>query len=148
MWARHRRWIEPLAWSLGLLGLAAAVFLPRWLAEGSAMRFESPWLLLGLLAVPLVVAAGMLEGRASGRVRHPLARLLATTRRGWRARLLPASTGLRAAAVALLVVALARPQDADDRQETELEGIDIVLTLDLSGSMKVDDLEPSRLEAA
>ncbi|MBW2537699.1 MAG: VWA domain-containing protein [Deltaproteobacteria bacterium] len=75
-------------------------------------------------------------------------RVLRTVGPGWRARLLPLSVGLRATAVALLVVALARPQDSSRREETELEGIDIVLTVDVSFSMKAEDLEPTRLEAA
>jgi Ca-activated chloride channel family protein len=113
------------------------------------MRFESPWFLLALLAVPVVAAAGVLERRTSGRIRVSTAPILAeATRRSWRVFVLPATVGLRAAAVALLALALARPQDANDRQETEMSGIDIVLTLDVSGSMEADDLEPNRLEAA
>jgi Ca-activated chloride channel homolog len=144
----RRRRLEILGWTALLLGVATAVYLPDWLSEGSGLRFENPWLLLGLLAVPAVVAAGMIEGRTSGRVRHPLARLLAESGRGWRARLLPLLPGLRATALALIVVALARPQDASRPEETEMEGIDIVLTIDVSMSMKAGDLEPTRLEAA
>jgi Ca-activated chloride channel family protein len=145
------RWVgrlESLLWSAGLIGALAVWYLPGWLAPGSSLRFESPWLLLALLGVPLVIVAGVLEPRTGGRLKHPLAAALASGKRGWRARLLPASIGLRAAAVALLAVALARPQDASWHQETSLEGIDLMLVLDLSLSMKAGDLEPTRLEAA
>lgn len=146
---RRLPWLEPLAWSAGLLAAAAALVLPPWLGEGQRMRFESPWFLLGLLAVPAVVAAGILERRTAGRLRISTARaLFAEGRRSWRVRLLPATVGLRATAIALLALALARPQDADDRRESEARGIDIVLTLDVSGSMQARDLEPNRLEAA
>lgn len=145
---RHRHWLEPLIWSAGTLGTAAAIIIPSWLVEGSGLRFESPWFLLGLLIVPLSIAAGMLERRTSGRLRFPLVKLLAAAGPGWRARLAPAGVGLRSVSLALLVLALARPQDANLLQETELEGIDIVLTIDVSLSMKASDLEPTRLEAA
>ncbi|MBW2278344.1 MAG: BatA domain-containing protein, partial [Deltaproteobacteria bacterium] len=112
------RTLLPLIWSAGGLGVTAAIILPSWLSEGSGMRFESPWLLLGLIAVPIVVAAGMLERRTSGRLRFPLARLLSEVGPGWRTWLVPAGVGLRTTALALLVLALARPQDANQRQET------------------------------
>jgi Ca-activated chloride channel homolog len=146
---RHLWWVEPLAWTAGLLAIAAAFIVPPWLREGPGMRFASPWFLLGLLAVPVVVAAGVFERRTSGRLKVSTARVLfAASGRSWRAHVLPATVGLKAAAIALLALALARPQDANDRQESETRGIDIVLTLDVSGSMKADALEPNRLEAA
>ena len=55
---------------------------------------------------------------------------------------------LRCIAVTLLIVALARPQSKLSREEMEIEGIDIVLTMDVSGSMKGEDFKPNRLEAA
>ncbi len=146
---RHLWWLEPLAWSVGMLLVATGFILPPWIRAGASMRFESPWFLLGLLGVPLVIAAGVFERRTAGRVKVSTARVLfAVSGRSWRAHVLPASVGLRATAVALLALALARPQDANDRQESETRGIDIVLTLDVSGSMKAEDLDPNRLEAA
>ncbi len=145
---RIARRLAPLLWSLGLLLLAAAVYLPAWLHEGSGLFFDNPWFLLCLLAVPLVVAAGMLERRTSGRVRFPLARVLVKTGAGVKPHLMPLSTGLKATAVAFLAVAMARPLDPSVRTETETQGIDIILTLDVSLSMKTSDLEPTRLAAA
>ena len=54
----------------------------------------------------------------------------------------------RVAAIALLIIALARPQTHMRRQDVTIEGIDIVLALDVSGSMLAMDLKPDRLEAA
>jgi Ca-activated chloride channel family protein len=48
----------------------------------------------------------------------------------------------------LLGLALARPQTSTREDNLELEGIDIVVTLDMSGSMEERDLTPNRLEAA
>ena len=49
---------------------------------------------------------------------------------------------LRAAAFALLVVALARPQDVERLSHTNTEGIDIMLAIDVSGSMLARDFRP------
>ncbi len=55
---------------------------------------------------------------------------------------------LRFAALALGIIALARPQSISDKQNISTEGIDIVLELDLSGSMLAEDFSPNRIEAA
>jgi len=55
---------------------------------------------------------------------------------------------LRMLAIALLIVALARPQSVSKKQNINIEGIDIVMTIDVSGSMLARDFEPDRLEAA
>ena len=55
---------------------------------------------------------------------------------------------LRILAVALLIVALARPQSTDNWSSSSTEGIDIMLAMDISGSMLAQDLKPNRLEAA
>ncbi len=55
---------------------------------------------------------------------------------------------LRAAAFALLVVALARPQDVERLSRTNTEGIDIMLAIDVSGSMLARDFRPDRITAA
>ena len=55
---------------------------------------------------------------------------------------------LRVAVFALLVIALARPQSVDHESRTETEGIDIVLAVDISGSMLARDFRPDRLTAA
>lgn len=55
---------------------------------------------------------------------------------------------LRSAAFALLVVALARPQDVERLSHTNTEGIDILLAIDVSGSMLARDFKPDRITAA
>ena len=51
-------------------------------------------------------------------------------------------------AVALLIVILARPQSTNSWSNSSTEGIDIMLAMDISGSMLAQDLKPNRLEAA
>jgi Ca-activated chloride channel homolog len=55
---------------------------------------------------------------------------------------------LRLLCLAALLVALARPQKRNESQRTEGEGIDIVLCMDISGSMGSGDIAPSRMEVA
>lgn len=55
---------------------------------------------------------------------------------------------LRLLALSALIIALARPQKRNDQQHTEGEGIDIVLCMDVSGSMNSTDIQPSRMEVA
>jgi Ca-activated chloride channel homolog len=55
---------------------------------------------------------------------------------------------LRLLALSCIIVALAQPQTKNDLQQAEGEGVDIVLCLDVSGSMTAQDFQPNRLEAA
>jgi Ca-activated chloride channel family protein len=55
---------------------------------------------------------------------------------------------LRLLAISSLIVALARPQTRNDEELKTGEGIDIMLCLDVSGSMRAQDLLPNRMEAA
>ncbi|HZJ80627.1 MAG TPA: VWA domain-containing protein [Dysgonamonadaceae bacterium] len=55
---------------------------------------------------------------------------------------------LRVISIALVIIVLARPQSINQWQETESQGIDIVLAVDISGSMLAQDLTPDRLTAA
>lgn len=55
---------------------------------------------------------------------------------------------LRILAVIFIIVALARPQSSSSREDVNVEGIDIVTALDISGSMLAEDFKPNRLEAA
>ncbi len=104
------------------------------------MRFADPLFLLAL--VPLALVFWWDRRRRWGRARlgYPDARFF--PRRGWRARAVVATPVLLAAAGTLLVVSLARPQTGTARKEVKSEGIDIVLALDISGSMRAEDFKP------
>jgi Ca-activated chloride channel family protein len=55
---------------------------------------------------------------------------------------------LRLLSIALVIIVIARPQSVSSWEESETQGIDIVLALDVSGSMLAQDLKPDRLQAA
>jgi Ca-activated chloride channel family protein len=55
---------------------------------------------------------------------------------------------LRMAVVSLIVVVLARPQSSNQWEQVTTEGIDIVMCMDVSGSMRAMDFKPNRLEAS
>lgn len=56
--------------------------------------------------------------------------------------------GFRVLAVALLIITLARPQSVDKWEDISTEGIDIVMSMDISSSMLARDFKPDRLEAS
>lgn len=67
---------------------------------------------------------------------------------GGRARLRPILFVLRIIAILALVIALARPQSSNTTENIDSEGIDMVLAMDVSGSMIAEDFKPNRIEAA
>jgi Ca-activated chloride channel family protein len=61
----------------------------------------------------------------------------------WRTRLAAALPALKAFGMALLVIALARPQSGYGDTKQSVEGVDIMLALDISGSMRAEDFKPN-----
>jgi Ca-activated chloride channel family protein len=114
-------------------------------------RFESPWLLSLLLLLPVLAAWPTLARRWSrpAGLRYADVRLASYASRSWRVTLRPVLHGLRIVAMALIILAVARPQTGQAREIVKGEGVDIALALDISGSMASLDFEPdNRLEAA
>lgn len=68
--------------------------------------------------------------------------------RSWKNTFRHSSFVLRVLAVICIIIALARPQIRNEEQMVNGEGIDIVLCLDISGSMLAQDFSPNRMEAA
>lgn len=109
---------------------------------------NSAYLLLLILIIPLVVWY-ILKGRkrgASMQVSDTAAYL--RVGRSYKHYLLHVPFLLRVVAFAMLAIILARPQTVDRWQNTEIEGIDIMLCVDVSTSMLAQDLKPNRLDAA
>lgn len=68
--------------------------------------------------------------------------------RGLRCYLVHLPFAIRMLALVALVFVLARPQSSESKADQNVEGIDIMMSLDISGSMLSEDLRPNRLEAA
>lgn len=76
------------------------------------------------------------------------ARVYAHTPKNYKNYLLHVPFILRIIALILVIIVLARPQTTNNWQQSEIEGIDIMLAIDVSTSMLAEDLKPNRLEAA
>jgi len=68
--------------------------------------------------------------------------------KSWKVRLMPLQPILRIVAFTLIVTALARPQTQNSWKNKTVEGIDIMLAIDVSTSMLAEDLKPNRIEAS
>ena len=104
--------------------------------------FAYPWVLTGLFALVLLAVsqfAPRLRKRRQGTFVFSFADELGKTARGWKSYLEPILDVCVIVALGLLIVALARPQSIVP-EEVEVEGIDIYLALDMSGSMKGIDM--------
>lgn len=115
------------------------------------MQFAHPQVLI--LAAAVIPAAAILIIWSQSRQRRALANLgegalirRLTASVNWRGRRWQAV--LRLSALALLLVALARPQWGTESQEIDQEGLQLIVALDVSQSMLADDIKPSRLERA
>jgi Ca-activated chloride channel homolog len=111
------------------------------------MSFASPYLLLALLVVPLAVAGAILVERRRARFPVSFTNLevlagVVETRRPWR-RFVPLACML----LALAASAAALAQPAVHLSEPD-QNATIVLLVDVSGSMRANDVEPTRLDAA
>jgi len=113
------------------------------------ITFSDPNFLYLLLIVPAIIAFYVLkQHKASASLRMPGLKPLeksGTTIRNYLQHVLFA---IRMTTVLLLIIVLARPQSTDKFQDVSTEGIDIILTLDISGSMLARDFKPDRLEAS
>lgn len=105
------------------------------------MTFGLPWVLL-LLVLPLLAFLKRLHGKQEATVLVGDARAFADLPRTLRQRLIWLPPLLRMLAVAALIVAAARPMLTKTTENITSEGIDIILTLDVSGSMKAPDFQP------
>jgi len=105
------------------------------------MSFAFPWLLL-LLPVPILLY--FVRRRLTRRMETAAqwSRLEPRPRATLKTRVAPFLPLLRLLALLLLVVALARPRFGEREVEVTTEGVDIVLALDISGSMKAEDFQP------
>lgn len=115
----------------------------------TGITFAQPLLLWLLIVVPgMIVFYILRQHKTSASLRMPGLQPFQSTGKTFRNYLRHILFGLRAAVIALLIIVLARPQKTDRFRNVTTEGIDIMLALDISGSMLARDFKPDRLEAS
>ncbi|MDE6811810.1 MAG: VWA domain-containing protein [Muribaculaceae bacterium] len=112
------------------------------------MMLKYPWVLwLFLLYIPLLVWY-FRKKNATPTLGFSSISMLRNLPRSWKEYLMKFSFFLKLLAIGLIIIALGRPQTTDSKSKSRIEGTDIVLALDISGSMASKDFDPSRFEAA
>lgn len=122
---------------------------PEWFYPGTffSISWEYPFVLYLLGLIPVVF---VLRWLLNFKLRQKMDIALPKKEISWNAatlmRFIPDLVMILV--LALLTVALARPQRTNEKVDKWTEGIDIVLAIDISESMKIEDFKPNRLEAA
>lgn len=106
------------------------------------------YLFLLLLLVPYIIWYLMYRKKTEPTMRMSDTRAYRFAPRSWKVTLMPLQLILRIAVFVLLVLILARPQTHNSWNNKSVEGIDIMMAMDVSGSMLAEDLKPNRIEAA
>lgn len=113
-------------------------------------RFEAASQFFWLWCLPVVLIFAWFFGRRAkkkiasalgDRLSPFLTRSVSAKKRTWKVR-------LQLLVLALMIVALARPQSGESKQEIKTEGVEIIFAVDVSESMMAEDVRPSRLEQA
>ena len=109
---------------------------------------DKGYFLLLLLLIPYVLWSFLYRKKTEPTMRMSDTFPYRFAPKSWKVRLLHLPMLLRMLAFVMLVCALARPQTRNSWGEKTVEGIDIMLSMDVSTSMLAEDLKPNRLEAA
>jgi Ca-activated chloride channel family protein len=112
------------------------------------IKFGQPLFFILFAIIPLLIYWKIAKGK-----KQTAAIGISTTKglskmRSWKNTFQNVPFILRLLALAFIITALARPQTKFDEQESEGEGVDIILCIDVSGSMTSQDFIPNRMEAA
>ena len=106
------------------------------------------YLLLLLLIIPYLIWYVMYRKKTEPTMRMSDTYAFRYAPRSWKVTLMPLSMLLRILAFTMIVLVLARPQTHNSWSNKSIEGIDIMLAMDVSTSMLAEDLKPNRIEAA
>lgn len=113
------------------------------------ISFAHPVFFALLLVIPFMIWWQLRNKRTD----NPAMRLtslggVSKVKPSWKVRFRPVLFVLRILTVLSLIIALARPQSSNVTESMESEGVDIVISMDISGSMLAEDFKPNRIEAA
>jgi Ca-activated chloride channel homolog len=115
----------------------------------AGFEFANPLWLWAALLGPLMVLAAWAHERQGAAILFPGTGRLRGLPVGWRTRLRHLPVILAAVALSVAAVAMARPRQGSTRENVTTRGVDIVIALDVSGSMEAEDFQPrNRLAVA
>lgn len=115
----------------------------------NGITFKNPeYFYLLFLLVPMLAWYIFRFRKSGASIRFSSLAGFASVGKSWKHYLRHAPIALQMIGVALLIVALARPQSSNNWENVTTEGLDIVVALDISSSMLAQDFQPNRLEAA
>ncbi|MDL2311954.1 VWA domain-containing protein [Bacteroidales bacterium OttesenSCG-928-B11] len=110
------------------------------------VQFANPsWFFSLFILIPLIGWQIWQRRKMNATLRVSTVEPFLQTPRSWKQKLRWLPLVLEIIAIVFLVTALARPQSSFRQNEVQVEGVDIVLALDISGSMKAMDFKPNRL---
>lgn len=112
------------------------------------LSFAHPFFLGLLLLIPLLIWWHFKKQQQNPAFRLSTTNHVKLVPSTWRVRFRPSMFVLRLLSLAFISIALARPQSSNVTESIDSDGIDIVLSLDISGSMLAEDLKPNRIEAS
>lgn len=105
------------------------------------------YFLLLLLLIPYIIWYVRTQHKHYPSLQIPTTYMYKGTKKSWKNYLVHAPFILRVLIFSMLVCVIARPQTKDNWQQSEVEGIDVMLAMDISTSMLAQDLQPNRIEA-
>lgn len=113
------------------------------------IKFAYPGLLWLLILVPaLVILYFYIRKRFLPQFKYSQTDIFKTGPKGWRTKIIGLPLILRLLAISSIIIVLARPQNSSQGRDVNTEGIDLMVALDISGSMLAEDFKPNRMEAA
>ncbi len=113
------------------------------------MMLKYPWLmLLFLLYLPIIYFYITRLKRGDAYIGVSTVQAFARYKRPWKVWLMHICFVIKLFAIGCIIVALCRPQTHDSKVNSEIDGTDIVIALDVSASMETPDLVPNRFDAA
>ena len=115
----------------------------NWSASFSQFHFADPWYLLLLIIIPLIAIWNRwARKRFKGGILFPQVLLARHVTGSWTLQFQKWLIAFKLLGISLLILAFARPQIGSAEEDILTEGVDIMLTIDISGSMAAEDFRP------
>ncbi|MBQ9254943.1 MAG: VWA domain-containing protein [Bacteroidales bacterium] len=115
----------------------------------NSLDFSYPYVLLFLIIIPFLVFFVLRKDKKRyAHIKYSDVNQIQSLPKTWKIRLRLLPDWLRITAIALLIVAIARPQFSFSKHNKDILGIDIIIAMDVSPSMLAEDFSPNRLESA